>query len=132
MTRFFVSTSYEETVEKVCKLLDRLSYTWKIAAKVVCIHYFAEYVFLCCASKKGMHVLYTVLPCILLALCFWVILKDLSHMATAPPPRHTHKREASGSCNHLAQKKKSKALFSYFAVCCVFFIVLALLSSCSF
>lgn len=36
MTRFFVCTSYEETVEKLCRLLDRLSYTWKIAAKVVC------------------------------------------------------------------------------------------------
>lgn len=36
MTRFFVCTSYEETVEQVCKLLDRLSYTWKITAKVVC------------------------------------------------------------------------------------------------
>lgn len=37
MTRFFVCTSYEETVEKVCKLLDRLSYTWKIAARVLTI-----------------------------------------------------------------------------------------------
>lgn len=37
MTRFFVCTSYEETVEQVCKLLDRLSYTWKITAKVLTI-----------------------------------------------------------------------------------------------
>jgi serine/threonine-protein kinase Chk1 len=73
MTRFFVCTSYEETVEKVCKLLDRLSYTWKIAAKVVCNHPF----FLLYASKEGMPVLCTVLPCILLMFCFWVILKHL-------------------------------------------------------
>jgi len=40
MTRFFVRTSYEETVAQLCKLLDRLSYTWKITAKVVCnMHY---------------------------------------------------------------------------------------------
>ncbi|GFG38350.1 hypothetical protein Cfor_05695 [Coptotermes formosanus] len=37
MTRFFVCTSYEETVEQVCRLLDRLSYTWKITAKVLTI-----------------------------------------------------------------------------------------------
>ncbi|PNF27059.1 hypothetical protein B7P43_G10407 [Cryptotermes secundus] len=37
MTRFYVCTNYEETIEKICKLFDKLNYTWKIAAKVLTI-----------------------------------------------------------------------------------------------
>lgn len=45
MTRFFVCTSYEETVEQMCKMLDRFSYTWKITTKEVMqfLFFFADY-----------------------------------------------------------------------------------------
>ncbi|XP_069695563.1 serine/threonine-protein kinase grp isoform X2 [Periplaneta americana] len=37
MTRFFVCTSCEESLEQLCKLLEKLGYTWKIAANVITI-----------------------------------------------------------------------------------------------
>ncbi|XP_023721209.1 serine/threonine-protein kinase grp-like [Cryptotermes secundus] len=37
MTCFCICTDYKETIEKLCKLLDKLSYTWRIAAKVLTV-----------------------------------------------------------------------------------------------